>query len=1766
MAPVPAAQRLTQLAWQSFGAGDVANAIAHAQDAVRLAPCQTKPSAALSFFLIQSGRLDEASAVLLPALALAPSDAVLHWYRGYLLQGGGDTAGAAAAFEMACQLDESLDEAAYALAWALVDLGRIEDAAHRSAHVLYRSRTPQRLLQAGWIQQLRGQFAHAVTAYREAIEGFKQRAPEQLRLHLHLAQCLRHLGQHTEVEALLQKALSIWPGNADLLAEAAWLTRAQGHTAKALKQAREAVAAQPLCAQAWHRLGVFLQDGGDLQVADEALAKAHEYDLKMTDALLRRAQIQRELKHYVEAKRLLGQVLHQSPKDVAAQGLLVQVLLDLQDITAASRLLYECLRAQPHVAELWRLMSAAQLYRGRSLAAARSLSRALALNPHNVEALRMQCWQVLNNGNTAQAVDLARQLVNRLPGDSAAQVQAAFVSAQAGLLPEAQTWAEKAITQAPKLADAWLALSHVRLQQSHVAEAELAVRQALSLKPDHPDCLRHLGWLLMRSARYGHAQLAFLKAIECRPSDEAPKLELAEARRRAGNFEQSLQDVNAVLAKRPAWQPALLLKARVMSEGGMDGAAQSCAELLLQDNRNTAAVKTALRLTGLGNHQARRLLPLVSIEVLRSAWYAAVIDANHSQGQTCLSLLTQAAGEDLEPDAWMTTAALYAASLSASSTAADLQRQARDWYRGLKLRSGLTPFPASVIPVDERIADIRPRIAYVVSQQHQSLLRRVLAAHSADKAQVFVYTNQRFEDLPAHVHVQPLVIETLADACAVNRIDVVIDAGGLHPFEGQFELLKLYARRLAPVQLGWLGCWGSAGGLFDGLLTDAVAVRLSNTGGHDEAVFRIEGGQWCWDPPLAAPEPHAPPALSRGSVTYGVCARSLKLGEACLEAFARIVAATPLSAIRFIGSVADDWPLRREILLRMQSHGVAASRVFFDPFQPHAAYLGWFARVDVLLDTFPGSGGLSLLDPLWMGVPIITLAGQWAGARQGASILVTLGLPQWVANTEKSFCAIAVALASDCAALQAHRQMLRKRVKESPLIDGRRVASQIEQLCLRLKEGSAAIAAAPDAKARTKAHAQWALQAWLTTPRQIVFTKLESSKTPDLSVVVVLFNQAGLSRRTLQALADQRGVQFQTIVIDNASSDNTAELLNTLSGATIVRNIENVGFIRAARQGAALAKGRYLVFLNSDAILQEGALAASLHAMQTDPNTGALGGRVVFTDGGLQEAGNTIFNDGSAAGIGRGEDPFYHAARSSRTTDYVSGVYLVTPASVWRMLGGFDEIFIPAYYEDTDYCLRVWQAGLRVVYEPTVLLEHLEGGSATGNSAVMLIERNRELFCKRHHAWLQDQPAPQAQTLDGDRWQSPEDRPRRPRILFIDNEVPHMFKGGGLPRARLMLQALQGWPVTLYPLREPHDDWRAVYTSLPQSVEVAMGHGLDGLEAFLERRLGMYDVLVVSRPPNLQALQPLRKRRPDLFADMRLVYDAEAVFALREIGRALVKDRPLSPAAEHDRISAEMALAADASDVLVVSTGDAQYFEDAGYRTHILSHSMDVRRSAPGHVDRHGLLFVGALHPDTPNEDGLLWFIQEVMPILRQLSNPPMLSVVGVCQSGKMVAMAGPDIRILGSQETLESHYDMARVFVAPVRFAGGVPAKVIESVCNGLPTVASALLVQQLDWRDGLDILGAQDAPSFAAAISILLKDDAAWQRQQLAGWQQCAQRYDPDLFKRTLHSVLVSPLARNGADEMMRLLARGVYVQGLPDTRRFGKKVNAYQIGSSH
>ena len=455
-----------------------------------------------------------------------------------------------------------------------------------------------------------------------------------------------------------------------------------------------------------------------------------------------------------------------------------------------------------------------------------------------------------------------------------------------------------------------------------------------------------------------------------------------------------------------------------------------------------------------------------------------------------------------------------------------------------------------------------------------------------------------------------------------------------------------------------------------------------------------------------------------------------------------------------------------------------------------------------------------------------------------------------------------------------------------------------------------------DAKAVWTELARAELFEFLASGERLSFPETE---TPDISVVVVLWNQAHLTLRCLRALLAQIGPSIEVVLVDNASSDETSSLLSRLDGVRVLANEANEGFGRGCNRGASASRGRSLLLLNSDAFVRPGALAAALATLDSNPEVGAVGGKLVLPSGLLQEAGSIIWSDASTLGYGRGLPEQAGAAMFRRDVDYCSAAFLLTPLVLWNCLGGLADAYSPAYYEDVDYCIRLREAGYRVVYEPAVVVDHYESASETRAGDVIAANlRNRKRLRVRHAVELRQQlPASEANVLAARERLAPERR----RLLVIDNEVPLGSLGSGYPRAREMLReaAAAGWSVTFFPLQQLEVDWEIARKEIPWEIEIASDRGLPRLAEFLDERRGHYDVVVVSRPGNMAIVRSILRDRPYLFHGTRLIYDAEALFAARDIIKARLAGRPLSTFEMEAHTSAEVALASDADAIICVN-------------------------------------------------------------------------------------------------------------------------------------------------------------------------------------------------------------------------------------------------------
>ena len=225
-------------------------------------------------------------------------------------------------------------------------------------------------------------------------------------------------------------------------------------------------------------------------------------------------------------------------------------------------------------------------------------------------------------------------------------------------------------------------------------------------------------------------------------------------------------------------------------------------------------------------------------------------------------------------------------------------------------------------------------------------------------------------------------------------------------------------------------------------------------------------------------------------------------------------------------------------------------------------------------------------------------------------------------------------------------------------------------------------------------------------------------RLPSVSIVVPCHNEAELTRACLGSLCETLPQRFEgeILVVDDASSDDTAKLIKATrrrdDRVRGLRNRTNLGFVETCNRGAQEAQGEYLLFLNNDTILLPGWLPPLLRTFNDFSDAGVVGGRLLYTDGRLQEAGGLVFSDGSAAKFGYG-DPDADAALYSyvREVDYVSGALLLTPRSLFSELGGFDRRYGFGFYDDDDYCFAVRAAGRRVYYQPECVVVHVEGGS-----------------------------------------------------------------------------------------------------------------------------------------------------------------------------------------------------------------------------------------------------------------------------------------------------------------------------------------------------------------------------------------------------------------------------------------------------------------------
>ncbi len=581
--------------------------------------------------------------------------------------------------------------------------------------------------------------------------------------------------------------------------------------------------------------------------------------------------------------------------------------------------------------------------------------------------------------------------------------------------------------------------------------AEAAFRAALALAPDQPDALALLGRLLAEAQRGAEAVPLFERLLATWPCDRRGLHGLANLRRDAG----ALDDAHTLYIRaeaQPAETPAD--DAQLALDHGL---------ALARQDRWTEA--------------ARRFERVIALQPARRVGWTNLAAMRRIAGDIDGSIEASRRSMALDPDrplAWNTL--LFTLNYRPAATAAEQLAIARAFDRRVALPLAPVPRRHANRPEPDR----RLRVGYLSGDlcRHPvaSFLLPLLRCHDRSQVELFAYSSgEREDDVTVQIRHQIDHWRAVATAdhgavaaqIEADGIDIAVDLSG----HTAYTRLLALARRPAPVQIAWLGYPGTTGLSAIGYrLTDAVADPPGAADGvHSESLVRLPGGFLCFEPPADAPPVGPPPSARTGLVTFGSFNMLPKLTDPAIELWLRILTAVPGSRLALKAHSFTDPAIAAATAERFSQRGLPAERLDIIPWIGNQAqHLDRYRTIDIALDTFPYTGTTTTCEALWMGVPVVTLAGDRHAARVGASLLHRVGLDDLIAATPEHYVEIAVGLARDPARLAQLRAELRQRVAASPLADASGFARQVEAAYRQLWQGwcleqSKRPAAAPEA-------------------------------------------------------------------------------------------------------------------------------------------------------------------------------------------------------------------------------------------------------------------------------------------------------------------------------------------------------------------------------------------------------------------------------------------------------------------------------------------------------------------------------------------------------------------------------------------------------------------------------------------------------------------------------------------------------------------------------
>ena len=712
----------------------------------------------------------------------------------------------------------------------------------------------------------------------------------------------------------------------------------------------------------------------------------------------------------------------------------------------------QILARQPNHTDAMHLLGVIAHMAGKNQDAVDLIGKAIAGNPSAVIYYNSMGVALMALGRTDDAIMAYRAALRHNPNYPEAYNNLGNALKARGQLTAAIAAYQTALKIKPEYTEAGNNMGAIYLSQRRLTEAAAAFRAVIKHNPGHIDARNNLGLALMLEGHLQQAADEFRQALQIKPNDADLHNNLGQVLAQQGQIDAAIAEYHQALRLNPNLPEAHNnLGSALKNQWQFEAAIASC-RTAVELKPNYADAWNNL---GIALHETRRVDE--SIEAFRKALQLNPDDAKvHNNladslkdlGNIDAAVAAYRTALKLAPNmAQIHSNLIYTLHLHHLSDASAIRDELTQWNQ-----RHAEPLKKSIQPhTNNRDPDRRLKIGFVSPDFAEHVvgwnLLPLFEHLDRDEYEIFCYSGvMNPDEMTSRLQACASVWRSIvgagdADAAKIIRedqIDILVDLS-LHT--GGNRLL-VFARKPAPVQVTWLGYPSSTGlTTIDYRLSDPyLDPPETDLSIYSEETWRLPETFWCYAPG-PVPEPAPPPALQAGYITFGSLNNFHKSSPAVLNLWARILKEVPNSRLIVHSKPGSHL---KELHKEFTPLGIAEDRIEFVGKQSREKYIDTYARIDIALDSFPYGGGITTCDALFMGVPVVSLSGKTAVGRAGRSILSNVGLPELIAQTPEEYVQIAVKLAGDLPRLAELRQILRQRMRASPLLDAPRFARNME--------------------------------------------------------------------------------------------------------------------------------------------------------------------------------------------------------------------------------------------------------------------------------------------------------------------------------------------------------------------------------------------------------------------------------------------------------------------------------------------------------------------------------------------------------------------------------------------------------------------------------------------------------------------------------------------------------------------------------------------------